>query len=431
MNQSTQKTLMASLKNAIQEQHARMEALPFIVALAGGQLPLESYVAQLRAMAAIHGTLEHELGLAASGDIRNLLLDKPSRLVHLRKDLSVFDRQFIPDIAAALDHTREITAWIRRCRVEQPDDLLGILYVLQGNTLGNAVHLPDVLRIFGDQTDGTAHYYAGYGLQTARYWKAFGDAMNALAVDQEGRRRIVQAAIDFFGMLEALFSAFYPIENAKMVYTATMLNPEAGDHAVPGDVREIRAAVAAAKNCREEFPYFNERYQERGRGFAKSDAAWLATLAELPEAQLLSQVEWLGRVLGNRGMPRITLERQLELLYAELAVEVPEKTDRYQGLPEAARSLKKERMQLIPEPSFSNLAQAFHEATDSELQGRFNRTGDMIVSAVCDEAAGVTDAVASLLPWLTDAKRFSPQWIVAVSTTLEKAHEIIKGKQIL
>lgn len=359
---------MASLKNAIQEQHARMEALPFIVALAGGQLPQESYVAQLRAMAAIHGTLEHELGLAVSGDIRNLLLDKPSRLVHLRKDLSVFDRQFIPDIAAALDQTREITAWIRRCRVEQPDDLLGILYVLQGNTLGNAVHLPDVLRIFGDQTDGTAHYYAGYGLQTARYWKAFGDAMNALAVDQEGRRRIVQAAIDFFGMLEALFSAFYPIENAKMVYTATMLNPEAGDHAVPGDVREIRAAVAAAKKCREEFPYFNERYQERGRGFAKSDAA---------------------------------------------------------------RSLKKERLQLIPEPSFSNLAQAFHEATDSELQGRFNRTGDMIVSAVCDEAAGVTDAVASLLPWLTDAKRFSPQWIAAVSTTSEKAHEIIKGKQIL
>jgi hypothetical protein len=48
-----------------------------------------------------------------------------------------------------------------------------------------------------------------------------------------------------------------------------------------GNVREIKAAVNAAKKCHEEFPYFEERYQERGRSFAKSDAAWLATLALL------------------------------------------------------------------------------------------------------------------------------------------------------
>jgi heme oxygenase len=408
-----------------------MEALPFIDALANGQLPIESYVAQLRAMAAIHGTLEHELSLTTSEEIRTLLLDKPSRLAHLRKDLSVFDRQFTPDIAAALDHTRSITAHIRRCRVEQPTDLLGILYVLQGNTLGNAVHLPDVLKTFGSQTSGTAHYYAGYGLNTARYWKAFRDAMNAIPLDQEGTRRIIQVALDFFDQLEALFSAFYPIQNAKMVFTAGMLNPEAGDHAVPGDVREIEAAVSAAKKCGEEFPYFDERYQERGRSFAKSDSAWLATLAGLPETQLLSQVEWLGRVLGNRGMPRITLERQLELLHGELATAVPAKIDPYKGLLEAAESLKRERLLHIPEPSFSALAHAFHIATDCELQGRFKRTGDLILSAVCDEAAGVTDAVVSLLPWLTDAKRFSPQWIEAVSHTMEQAREIVKGREIL
>ena len=246
-------------------------------------------------------------------------------------------------------------------------------------------------------------------------------------LDQEGRRRIIQVALDFFDRLEALFSAFYPIQDAEMVFTAGMLNPEAGDHPVPGDVREIQAAVAAAKKCREEFPYFNERYQERGQSFAKSDAAWLATLAELPEAQLLSQVEWLGRVLGNRGMPRITLERQLELLHAELAAAAPEKSDQYQGLLEAAESLRQERLQPT---SPSRLSAIWHMRFTSprtvSLQGRFNRTGDLIVSAVCDEAAGVTDAVASLLPWLTDAQRFSPQWIAAVSKTLEQARSGIQ-----
>ncbi|MFZ4440851.1 MAG: biliverdin-producing heme oxygenase, partial [Syntrophales bacterium] len=338
MNQSLHTTLMDSLKEAISERHARMETLPFIVALKNGQLPLESYVAQLRAMAVIQGTLEHEFSQINSGEIRTILLDRPSRQVHLRRDLSVFDKLLVPDIEAVLEHTRKIAEQIRRYRVEQPTDLLGILYVMQGTTLGNAVHLPDVIKVFGSQTAGAAHFYAGYGSETAKHWLEFSRAMNALPMDQVGRKRLIQVALAFFDQLETLYSTFYPIQNAKMVFTASMLNPEAGDHAVPSDVREIEAAVAAAKRCREEFPYFDERYQERGRIFAKSDTAWLATLVDLPQAQLLSHVEWLGRVLGNRGMPRITLERQLELLHDELTAAVPGKVDQYKGLLEAAAS---------------------------------------------------------------------------------------------
>jgi len=429
MNQSLHTTLMDSLKEAISERHARMETLPFIVALKNGQLPLESYVAQLRAMAVIQGTLEHEFSQIKSGEIRTLLLDRPSRLVHLRRDLSVFDKLFVPDIEAALEHTRNIAEKIRRYRVEQPTDLLGILYVLQGTTLGNAVHLPDVIKGFGSQTAGTAHFYAGYGHETGKYWLEFSRAMNALPMDQDGYQRLIQVALDFFDQLEALYSTFYPIKNTKKVFTASMLNPEAGDHAVPSDVREIEAAVAAAKRCREEFPYFDERYQERGRSFSKSDAAWLATLADLPQAQLLSQVEWLGRVLGNRGMPRITLERQLELLHDELAAAVLGKIDQYKGLLEAATSLKADRHKYIEEPAFSRLAREFHVATDGELLGRFKRTGDLIVSAVCDEQAGVTEAVTSLLPWLTDAERFPRQWIVAVINTVQQARKSLKDKE--
>ena len=37
--------------------------------------------------------------------------------------------------------------------------------------------------------------------------------------------------------------------------------------------------------------------------------------------------------------------------------------------------------------------------------------------------AGISEAVTSLLPWLTDAQRFSPQWISAVTKTLDTALE--------
>lgn len=421
MNGSQQSPIIETLKNAIRQRHARMEALPFITALTNGELPLESYVGQLRAMATIQGTFEHELTLLESGATRDLLLGRPSRLVHLRKDLSLFDKLFVPDSEDAINHSRKIAEQLRRYRVEQPTDLLGIVYVLEGMTLGNAVHLPDVLEIFGSQTGGVAHYYAGYGDKTDEYWQEFCCAMNALPIDLEGSNRLVTVALALFDDLEALFSALYPIKSAEKIFTASMLNPEAGDYAVPRDVREIEAAVSAAKRCREEFHYFDERYRERGKSFAKSDTAWLATLSDLPQTQLLIQVEWLGRVLGNRGMPRITLERQLSLLFEELSIAVPEKAERYTGLLEAAEILKYERFQRIQESDFDKLTREFEVATDGELRGRFKGTGALIVAAACDQAAGISEAVSSLVSWLTDEERFDPQWIASVTNTLEQA----------
>jgi heme oxygenase len=416
---------MDSLKDAVSERHARMEALPFIAALTSGVLPLVSYVGQLRAMAVIHGTLEHELALMESDEVRLFLVGRPSRLVHLRKDLSLFDPRFIPDIEGALPTVRRIAEQIRLYRVGRPTDLLGILYVLEGMTLGNTAHLPDVLRGFGNQTTGLAYYYEGYGQDTAANWRAFCGAMNGFPLDLKSRERIIQVALACFDQLEVLYSALYPIQDSEMIFTAGMLNPEAGDHAVPQDAREIEAAVLAAGKCREEFPYFEERYQERGRGFAKSDAAWLAALVELPASEVLSQVDWLGRVLANRGIPRITLERQLELLHDELASAMPEQAARYQVLPEAAHALKRERLMRLPEPLFNDLALAFSRATDGELQGRFKGTGTLLVAAVCDQEAGITEAVSSLQSWLTDAERFAPAWIAAVLETLAQAREAV------
>ena len=413
-----------SLKEAISDSHTRMETLPFFIALTNGVLPLESYVGNLRTMAVILGTLEHELSYGALEEVSRLCQSRPSRLGHLRRDLSVFDPLCIGDIMAANQQAQKIAEQIRRYRIEQPTDLLGILYVLEGSTLGNAMHLPDVIKTFGPQISGSACFYAGYGDKTAENWKVLLSAMNALQLNQEGRERIIQVAKDFFDHLEILFASLYPFDKANLEFTASMLNPEAGNHAVPDNVDELHAAVIAAEKCRGEFPYFNERYQERGRNFAKSDAAWLVTLASLQQTELMLQVEWLGRVLANRGMPRITLERQLELLYGELAAALPEKHDRYEGLLEAAGSLARERFRHIPEPMFSSLAAEFHIASDGELRGRLKGTGYLIVSAVCDNAAGITDAESSLLAWLLDKDFFPEQWLSAVRNTLDRAHQI-------
>ena len=80
--------------------------------------------------------------------------------------------------------------------------------------------------------------------------------MNAIAIDQESRQRIIQVALSLFDHLEDLSSAFYPIQNSELIFTANMLNPEAGDHPVPQDSREIEAAIAAGNRCRSDFPLY-------------------------------------------------------------------------------------------------------------------------------------------------------------------------------
>jgi heme oxygenase len=414
--------LMTTLKEAIFERHLKMETIPFIVALRNGHLPLESYIAQIRAMAVIQSTLEHEFSLLDSPQLKALMFDRPSRLAHLKQDLKILEQMLVPDAAVITGHARTIAGQIRRCRLEQPDNLLAYLYVLQGMTLGNAMHLPDVIKLLENKVFETIHYYTGYGDDTARYWEEFSSAMNSYPLEQADHQRLITVALSFFDQLEILYTALYPLQNNAMVFTASMLNPEAGDHAVPENLKEIEAAVTAAQKCRGEFPYFDRRYQERGTSFAKSDAAWLVTLIDLPEQQLLGQVIWLGQVLASRGMPRITLERQLELLHEELIVVLPSKAHDYVNLLTAVQHLKHERLKKINETTFNDLAQSFDTVTGHEMQG----TGLLIVSAVCDEAAGVSGAVSSLLPWLTDPERFSEQWIAAVATTLEQARNTVR-----
>jgi len=114
----------------------------------------------------------------------------------------------------------------------------------------------------------------------------------------------------------------------------------------------------------------------------------------------------------------------LELLYGELAAALPEKLEHYEGLLEAAGNLARERLRHIPEPMFSSLAAEFRIASDGELHGRLKGTGYLIVSAVCDNAAGINDAESSLSAWLLAEDFFPEQWISAVRKTLDKAHQM-------
>jgi hypothetical protein len=209
-----------------------------------------------------------------------------------------------------------------------------------------------------------------------------------------------------------------PAQNSYAV--ARDINPDAGTHAISGNPEEIAAAEAATRKSWKEFPYYAQRYGERGWRFSLSDSGWIATLCDLSPADARDQVLWLGGLLAARGMPRYLLERHLEHLHDELVRAVPEKAASYVALNDCATALREIRESHVSAAAFESIAQSFENRVKS-CKVRVANMGRMLVAAVADERAAVANAIESLEPWVTDASRFDSVWIDAVRETIAAA----------
>jgi hypothetical protein len=195
---------------------------------------------------------------------------------------------------------------------------------------------------------------------------------------------------------------------------AAGLNPDAGWHSVTADAIELAAAQRANERSLAAFPYFEERYGERGRRFGLSDGAWLVTVTSLPAAEALTQIRWLGAVLSTRGMPRLLLEEHLRYLHEELG-----RDRKYRILGSAAGVLRKERESAIPHRAARRIAEEFDRASG----GRLARFGEILTAAVADERNGIELAVSSVEAWATDPGRFPPKWIAASRAAIAAARD--------
>jgi hypothetical protein len=211
----------------------------------------------------------------------------------------------------------------------------------------------------------------------------------------------------------------------RTVSSAQQLNPAAGDHAIPGDPRELEAAVRAGERSWAAFPYYEMRYGVRGSRFGSSDSAFLAALARNPQSDVDRQVQWLGRVLSARGMPQWLLERHLELMHAELCAAIPERAAEYGTLANAAVMLHRLRRGVLPDASFGSLAREFEGAVGQEWTRRLPGMGEILVSAAVDERLGIRQAVHTLETWIAEPARFPFPWRDAALRTLRHASVVI------
>ena len=428
-------SLSVQLKTATQSLHAEMESLPFFRALADGSLPMDSYLNQLRAFAVVFASLERSAAAAADASVRDLSAPLQGRYLLLLQDLEVFSDLLLAGIAPAVQRSLNLAHAIRLCAAERPRILVGHLYALGGTMLGNRVHLGDVRRVLQgvvrEQARGRENvqgdaFYTGFGERTDEAWHTLSALLDHLDVEDEERLLIVTTAQQSFRELIAIHAALFPLpppEERKLA--ATALNPEAGSHPIPDDLREVRAALAAGRLCRAEFPYFDARYGERGKRYTSSDVAWLATLPQLETAGIIQQATWLADLLARLGMPRILLERQLELLMEELTAAVPERRERYERLEAGVEALRLARLSRLSGQQFAELASQVERSLASRDPGVAN-LGVLIVSSLTDEACGIEESAQALETWLAQSGSFPAGMSGAVKEAFSQVRARLK-----
>ncbi len=411
------------LKQETSTQHEFIETLPYFKALFEGTLALESYIAHLRALATIHGVLEDQIMQTNDPVLGTVWHDDMRKLPLLFQDLKDVDPGFSPDLPGSVEAALEITKRIRLRRINHPMSLVGYLYVLEGSTLGGSILRQQLASAFGFQHNRGLSYVGHYGKEKRVHWERFRERMNSTHLEAAEQQAVIEAAKELFKQLTLVFEALHPIQEKVPFYHVTSLNPEGGNHPIPKDAEEIKAALRAGQITWKQFPYYAWRYGERGQRYTRSDSAWLTTLVNYPIERIKNQIRWLGVVLSTRGMPQWMLEIHLENMYQELVEVHPEKETMYAKLKEAASDLKSIRRDILGDEVLDELSAEFEAMVGPEWSWRLKHMGKLLVMAVVDEKSGIDGAVTSIESWATNPYRFPEIFITAVQKTIREARQ--------
>jgi heme oxygenase len=186
-------TIMARLRAETRSQHDAAEAIPFSASILAGSLPLASYAAQLAAYVPVHRVLESAIGCGGHPALARAWDPSMRRVELLHADLAAlgFSHGSMPDSTRATSHA--FAAWIEETAWSEPVALLGVLYVLEGSTLGGAFLRKNLAAAFS-LTDAGLRYYGPYGIHPKPHWVAFSARMNELDLTDAECEAVVHAA---------------------------------------------------------------------------------------------------------------------------------------------------------------------------------------------------------------------------------------------
>ncbi|MCA9698545.1 MAG: biliverdin-producing heme oxygenase, partial [Myxococcales bacterium] len=305
-------SVIESLRRAGEGAHERLESTPFAKSLLEGRVERQRYLDYLRAIAIIIDSLRTQTRLYGTASQRTVFECAADWSERLAADLAHLGAG-----SQARNHPAHVSALafvdqLQRRFTDGSAFPLGVAYVLTGSHRGHRSIANKIKAALALPDDKGIRFMSATRGQGEGPWKAF---LALLERELQGPSAVAEAMEGVratYAVFEEILTALG--EDTTHSLHVSVLNPEAGNHPIPQDPEIVSLAVTVAEEATAAFPYLDFRYRQRGHRFARSDSAWLVTLAEYGPESAQRQIEWLAGVLATRGMPTIVLEHHLRLL---------------------------------------------------------------------------------------------------------------------
>jgi heme oxygenase len=184
--------VMKKLKEATRDQH---EGLENTVDVMKGSLSKEDYKNLLLKFYRFYAPVEEEISKLDWDEI-GYSFEGRRKVPKLEDDL---------EFLGASEERKNLEPWTGIPNIEDQASGLGVLYVLEGATLGGQIINRHLREHLGVEPGSGASFFSGYGPETGRMWKEFAQLVDAYSGEFGGDEKMIRAARETFDSFRDCF----------------------------------------------------------------------------------------------------------------------------------------------------------------------------------------------------------------------------------
>ena len=182
---------LTDIKSKTANSHKKLESLSVSASILSPEMKVADYVEYLSLMHDVHKNTEEIIFPFLSGIINDLETRKKKHLIE--NDLNY------------LNHKKVFSNKVFNIQEPTLAFALGILYVIEGSSLGGRFILKNITTVPGlDNGEGTS-YFNGYGDKTGSYWKSFLNSLSEYEQNYNCGETIIEGAVYAF---ESIYNHF-------------------------------------------------------------------------------------------------------------------------------------------------------------------------------------------------------------------------------
>ena len=191
LTSSISSKFLNDIKSETANSHKKLESLPVSASILSPHMKMDDYVHYLSLMYDVHKNTEEVIFPLLSGIIDDLEMRTKKHLIE--NDLHY------------LNHKRLFSNEVFKIQEPTLPFALGILYVIEGSSLGGRFILKNITTIPGLDNDNGISYFNGYGDKTGSYWKSFLNSLSEYEQNYNCGDTIIEGAVYAF---ESIYNHF-------------------------------------------------------------------------------------------------------------------------------------------------------------------------------------------------------------------------------